>query len=158
MKQTWLFVCFLFIGFSSSAQTKLVELEDITNLQLKANDSVYVINFWATWCKPCIKEIPYFKAVDEEYADKPLAIIFVSVNRPKEIAMVDDFWEKQGLPENSWLLNEKDPNVFIPAIADEWSGAIPATLVYYPAKDHRAFYEQEFTKSDLHNIIEPLIE
>lgn len=162
MMRNWIIIgCTILLIFCSGwlpAQTRLVPVESISRLQQTDHDTVYVINFWATWCKPCIKEIPYFLALEEKYKASPFSVIFVSVNRPKELAGVDNFWKRQGIPKNSWLLNAKDPNYFIPAIADEWSGAIPATLIIHPAKQYRAFYEQEFTESALHTIIEPLIE
>ncbi len=139
-------------------QTRMVSTETVTALATSKHDTVYVINFWATWCKPCIKEMPYFQALADHYKDQAFSLIFVSVNRPKELSMVDQFLEKQALSARTWLLNEKDPNVFIPAIAEEWSGAIPATLVYHPASGYRAFYEREFTLSSLHDIIDPLME
>lgn len=152
-------VCIWLVAGTLWGQTTTVSVSAITDLAKQANDSVYVINFWATWCRPCIEEIPHFLAIDQAYANTPLAIKFVSVNRPNEMDKVNAFWQpyRANQPIDSWLLHEKDPNYFIPAIAEEWSGAIPATLIYVPQKEIRHFYEQAFTCEDLHTIIEPLI-
>src|SRR5690606_6809447 len=48
----------------------------------KKNDSIYVINFWATWCKPCIKELPAFEKIASEYADKKVKVLLVSLDFP----------------------------------------------------------------------------
>lgn len=148
---------FLHLVLVANAQTTLVSTSQITQLEVEKNDTIYVVNFWATWCKPCVKELPYFQQLQNNYRQFPLKVILVSVNRPSELHQVEQFLSDHHITVTSWLLNEKDPNIFIPAIAQEWSGAIPATMVYGPAPNDRQFFEKEFTYTSLNSIVQPLI-
>ena len=53
------------------------ELEPIFHYQ---NDTTYVINFWAMWCKPCVEELPYFETIRKNYSDKKVKVILVSLD------------------------------------------------------------------------------
>ncbi len=114
----------------------------------RENDSVYVINFWATWCAPCIKELPHFKAVAQKYADRRLRVLLVSLDMKREVqGSLLPFVAKHGLGSHVVHLHEPDANAWIPKVSREWSGALPATLIY--SKSRRQFYERSFTMSEL---------
>jgi len=63
---------------------KFEDMEPLLRLQ---NDTTYVVNFWATWCKPCIKEIPYFKELDSTYKDQKFKLLLVSLDFPKDVKL-----------------------------------------------------------------------
>ncbi len=110
----------------------------------KKNDSIYVINFWATWCKPCIKELPAFEKIASEYADKKVKVLLVSLDFPDKIEeQVIPFIKKNNIKSEVILLDDADANSWIPKVSPDWSGAIPATVIY--KNDRRKFYEQSFT-------------
>ncbi|MGC1631234.1 MAG: TlpA family protein disulfide reductase [Gelidibacter sp.] len=111
-------------------------------------DKIYIVNFWATWCAPCIKELPYFEAVKAAYADKNVEVLLVSLDFPKKYdSHLKPFIKKHELKSKVVALNDMDSNTWIPAINPDWSGAIPATLIFN--KDKRQFYEQTFTYEEL---------
>jgi len=111
-------------------------------------DSLYVINFWATWCAPCVKEIPAFEKIQAEYADKKVKVLFVSLDFPGQIkSRLIPFIDKMNMEAEVVLLDEVDGNKWIPKVDDNWSGAIPATLIYNSEK--REFYAREFTYEEL---------
>ncbi|MFT4698604.1 MAG: thiol-disulfide isomerase/thioredoxin [Flavobacteriaceae bacterium] len=121
------------------------ELEPYFN---KKNDTTYVINFWATWCKPCIKELPYFEKITETYANQKVKVVLVSLDFPKKLqSTLIPFVKKRGLKSEVILLNDDDVNTWIPKVSDEWEGAIPATLIY--KNEHRNFFERSFTFEEL---------
>ncbi len=106
-------------------------------------DTTYVINFWATWCKPCVEELPYFVNLHDKYKDEKFKLIFVSLDFPKQIQKkLIPFLKEHQLPGSMMVLDDPDANTWINAIDPEWSGAIPATIVYN--SDERAFHEQSF--------------
>ncbi len=110
----------------------------------KKDDKTYIINFWATWCKPCVEELPAFEKLNNNYKDKNVEVILVSLDFPDQIEKkVIPFIEKHNLQSKVIVMNDPDQNTWIPKISEKWSGSIPATLIYN--KDSREFYEQSFT-------------
>lgn len=111
------------------------------------DDKVYVVNFWATWCAPCIKELPYFEQLNKEYAEE-LDVILISLDFPKNYeSKLKPFIQKHQLQSKVIAFNDPDANSWIPKVHEDWSGAIPATLIFN--KDKRQFYEQTFTYEQL---------
>ncbi|WP_339700476.1 redoxin domain-containing protein [uncultured Marixanthomonas sp.] len=122
----------------------------------KNNDTTYVVNFWATWCKPCVKELPYFERINKEYADKKVKVILASLDFPNKVqSQVVPFIKKNKLHSEIVLLDDADANSWIPKVSEEWSGAIPATVIY--KDDSRKFYEKSFTYEELKTEIQKLL-
>ncbi|WP_179005549.1 TlpA family protein disulfide reductase [Winogradskyella forsetii] len=120
-------------------------LEPLIN---KEDDKVHVVNFWATWCAPCVKELPYFEAVNETYKAKGVEVLLVSLDFPKDYdTKLTPFLEKKSITSKVVALDDTDQNRWIPAIDENWSGAIPATIIYMG--DKRQFYEKSFTQDEL---------
>ncbi len=121
------------------------EFEPLIN---KEDGKIYVINFWATWCKPCIKELPAFEAIREKYESKGVEVILTSLDFSEKLdSQVLPFIDKHNLQSRIVLLDDVDSNTWIPKVDSEWSGAIPATLIYN--KNQRKFYERSFTYDEL---------
>lgn len=120
-------------------------LKPLLNLQ---DDKIHVINFWATWCKPCVDELPYFENLNEDYNDKGVEVTLVSLDFPNQIeSQLMPFIEKNKIKSKVVVLDDPKQNVWINAIDPTWSGSIPATIIY--TKDKRAFYEQSFDEKTL---------
>ncbi|MDC8004429.1 TlpA disulfide reductase family protein [Aureisphaera galaxeae] len=112
------------------------------------SDSTYVINFWATWCKPCVKELPAFEQLRENHAANKVKVVLVSLDFPEHVEKaVIPFIEKKGLESEVVLLDDPDANTWIPKVNPKWSGAIPATIILN--KEKSKFYEQSFTYEEL---------
>jgi thiol-disulfide isomerase/thioredoxin len=122
----------------------------------KNNDTTYVVNFWATWCKPCVKEMPYFEQLGEKYAKDRVKVIFVSLDFPDRLeSQVVPFIEKNNIRSEVVLLDDDDANSWIPKVSDQWQGAIPATLMFSNVK--RAFYERSFTFEELEKEVQSIL-
>lgn len=114
----------------------------------KENDTIYIVNFWATWCKPCVKELPYFESMGEEFAGQNVKVLLVSLDFSEKLeSHVLPFIEKHQLKSQVILLDDVDSNTWIPKVDESWSGAIPATLIY--SRNERKFYEGSFTYDEL---------
>jgi len=117
-------------------------------------DTVYVINFWATWCIPCVQELPEFNDLNTHYKDKPVKIVLVSLDfkedYPRKLASFVE--RKRLLPEVLWL-SDTDPNKFIPKIEPDWQGSIPATLIIQPGK-YRKFIEGQISAAQVSGLID----
>lgn len=112
------------------------------------DDNTYIINFWATWCRPCIEELPYLEQIGEKYKNEKVKVILVSLDFQEKIEdQVIPFVKQRNIKSKVVLLDAPDANSWIPKINKDWSGAIPATLIYNKGK--RAFYEQSFTYEEL---------
>ncbi len=135
-----------------SQDVKVVDfkgLEPVLNLR---NDTTYVVNFWATWCIPCIKELPYFQKIDSKYKDENVKVLLVSLDFLKHIdTRLRPFIEKHEIIADVMLLNDPDSNSWIDKVSPDWSGALPATVIYN--RNFRAFYEKSFTYEELQSII-----
>jgi len=128
-------------------------LEPILN---KKDDKIYVVNFWATWCAPCVKELPYFEELNKKYAKDNVEVLLVSLDFPKQYEKkLKPFIVKHKLKSKVLALNDVDSNSWINKINPEWTGAIPATLIY--SKDQRTFYEQSFNYDELKAEVEKFI-
>ena len=142
-----------------SSENDSIEVYNFTELKplLNANDdSTYVINFWATWCGPCVKEIPYFQELHNIYGKKNVKVILVSLDFPDKLeSQLIPFIKAKKITPQVILLDDPDENTWIPMVDGSWSGALPATLIYN--KNKRAFYEQSFTKKSLQKEIEKFI-
>jgi thiol-disulfide isomerase/thioredoxin len=117
------------------------------------DDNIHVVNFWATWCAPCVKELPYFEAVNKEYQDKNVKVLLVSLDF--NLKKLNAYLAKNKLQSEQVLLDDPDQNAWIPKVSEEWSGAIPATVIY--TKNKRKFYEGSFTKEELETEIQKFI-
>lgn len=142
-----------FANAQDSTNTPIVGFEHIEKLlQAKNNDTVYVINFWATWCKPCVKELPYITNLEKKYADKKIKVYLVSLDFKKNYNKMLDFLKKRNITTPTVLLSDPDANAWIDKVDKRWSGAIPATVIFNNTK--REFYEKEFHEDDLYKTIE----
>lgn len=116
----------------------------------KKDNKTYVINFWATWCKPCVEELPSFEKLHKTYKNKNVEVILVSLDFPNHIeSKLIPFIKEHNLKPKVVLMADPDQNTWIPKVSTEWSGAIPATVIYN--KNYREFYEQSFTYHELEN-------
>lgn len=156
MKTKLLLLAVLFV-FSCKNETKEIasaddlvvyDYEGLEPLLNKKDDKTYVINFWATWCKPCIKELPYFEKLNENYAGKNVEVILVSLDFPQHFdTKLKTYIKENDLKSKVVALDDPDMNSWIPKINEKWTGAIPATIIYN--KKQRQFYEQSFEYDEL---------
>ena len=137
---------------SSHAVAKL-SFEEFEPLLHKQNDTVYVFNFWATWCKPCIKELPDFEKLNAAYSRKNVKVYLVSLDFPnKHEELLLPFLRENNIKTQVIHLTDVNANSWIDKVSPLWSGSIPATLIY---KGNSAeFHETTLTFEELKNIIE----
>lgn len=133
---------------------------DELNSQLcpeKEDKVTYVVNFFATWCIPCVRELPYFLELEKEYADKGMEFIIVSLDFPRHMdSRLLPFLERNKVNSRVYLLDDTRQNYWIPKVYEDWSGAIPATIVCNGID--RKFYEREFhSVDDLKKVVDPLL-
>lgn len=114
----------------------------------RQTDTTYVVNFWATWCQPCVAELPNFEKANAEYKDQKVKVILVSLDMKKQVeSNLIPFMQRKNLQSQVVHLSDPDANAWISKVDSTWSGAIPATVIYN--RNKRKFYEQSFTFEQL---------
>ena len=128
-----------------------IEVVDFDGLYSKIDLSVektYVINFWATWCAPCVKELPYFEEVNKQSEDKNTEVILVSLDFPSQIeTKLKPYLKRNKIKSRVILLDDSKMNTWVPKVSEQWDGGIPATLIVNASNYN--FYPKPFTKEEL---------
>ena len=143
------FTCF----YAQAQHVKVVKFDKLQKLRKSNTDTLYVVNFWATWCGPCIKELPYFEAINKQYKDQPVRVVLVSMDAVEDLKKVKAFIQKRKLASDVWLLNETDANTWIDKLEPKWSGAIPATMFFNNKRRQYHFVEKELKENELQALI-----
>lgn len=142
---------------ADSLTVQVVNYDQLKPMLQFDNDTTYVVNFWATWCSPCVQELPYFVALDSMHRGEAFRLILVSLDFRKDyLRKLEPFIADRGLRPYVIALDDQRANYWIDDIDPSWSGAIPATLVY--RGNRRTFYEKTFHQlGDLDNIVKPFL-
>jgi len=146
-----LLLLILLVGaaFSVKAQkAEVVKFDRLEELLATKSDKILVINFWATWCGPCVHELPYFQSL-EARQDPSVQITLVNLDYADKLDKVNAFLEKKKITSKVLLLDEIDYNAWIDRVDPSWGGAIPATLFINTATGRRKFVDKELTESEL---------
>lgn len=124
----------------------IYKIDNLTQRIFNNSDTTYVVNFWATWCKPCVAELPEFEKLHINYSSKKVKVLLVCMDFKEELEKrVKPFIEKTKYTCEVVLLDEVNGNDFINKIETSWSGAIPATLITKKNKSINDFIEKKVT-------------
>jgi thiol-disulfide isomerase/thioredoxin len=132
---------------------KIISFEEFEAMTNAKSDKIRIFNFWATWCAPCVKEMPDFEKVNAE--DSSVELFFISMDDGRKPERVTNFIEKRGIEAPVYLLDDVDFNSWIDKVSDKWSGAIPATLFVTP-EGNRYFHEGDMDQSALKSFLHQL--
>lgn len=138
----------LISAFASAQNFRGIYKIDRLLSRIDHQDTLYVINFWATWCKPCVQELPSFDSLHVLSKNKTVKVILVSLDFSEDTEKkVKPFLLKQGIRAECILLDEVNGNNFISKISSEWTGAIPATL--FKKGDQQKFVEKKMNLKEI---------
>lgn len=146
----YLLILFLFAApfFAISQHVNLITIGQLNDRIDKGGDTTYIINFWATWCGPCVKEIPAYEKFGQDFKTEKTKMLLISVDFKSELmTAVLPFIKKRNLQSEVLLLDEKDPQEYINRIDSSWSGAIPTTL--FIKRDKHLLFEKDFNYDEL---------
>ncbi len=147
-----------FVLVSNSQTIAKWKMNDVVRSYSAKNDTTYVVNFWATFCKPCIEEIPDFLRIVEKYKSKKVKLLLVSIDLPSFYpARIAAFAKKNNYNTNIVWLNETDADVFCPMIDPKWSGAIPATIIINNKTGFKKFTEDQIGPEDFERYLNEAI-
>lgn len=164
MRNFLLLVLVAALMFSCNVHRNEINYENIQILDFEAlepmlnskSDTVYVVNFWATWCAPCVKEFPHFDEAAAIYSDKNVKFLMVSLDFPDQVEKsLLPFLKSRTKRLPVVLLDDPNQNEWINKVNPNWSGALPATLVYKGTQ--RVFFEGPMELEEITNAINNLL-
>ena len=151
MKKILFLFCFLAVtAVTYAQQIPKWKITDFEKYISDSKDEVLVINFWATFCKPCVAEIPSFISIATKYKGAKVRLMLVSLDLKSEYpAGITAFAKKHKFGTNliAWL-DETNADYFCPKADPKWSGSIPATLIINTKTGYRKFFEEEMSASN----------
>jgi len=140
---------------NAQSNIQVVPVNWIDSIRTNSGDTLHVINFWATWCKPCVEELPYFEQLLDSVKQLPVKIYLVNTDMRRDLnTRVKDFIQKKGLRNQVVYINDINANNWIDRVNKEWSGAIPATWLVRSSSSYEYFYEGEVNFESLRKMID----
>jgi thiol-disulfide isomerase/thioredoxin len=151
----FIFLCLSIGAFGQKAEIiKLDKLQKIINTK---SDKIRVINFWATWCGPCVKELPLFeKLTASGNSDVKVTLVSMDMDLDPDPGKVYKFIERKKIQSEVVILDEQNPNEWIDKIDKSWSGALPATIIINQRTGQRKFVGKELHEGDLERLLEEI--
>ncbi len=147
-----------FVLVSNSQTIAKWKMKDVVRSYSAKNDTTYVVNFWATFCKPCIEEIPDFLRIVEKYKKQKVKLLLVSLDLPSFYpAKIAAFAKKNNYNTHIVWLNETNADIFCPMIDPKWSGAIPATIIVNNKTGYKKFTEDQISPADFEKYLNEAI-
>ncbi len=150
---TLLLLLVFHIAFAQKA--KIVKFDKLNSIISTQSDQIQVINFWATWCAPCVKELPLFETLEAKN-DATVKITLINLDYADKISKVNAFLAKKKITSEVLLLDEIDYNSWIDKVDGGWGGAIPATLLLNTRTGQRKFVDKELKEGELESYIQSL--
>ena len=155
MLKKWLLIIFLFShSYLSAQKIELINFDDLKSKVSISNDTLYVLNFWATWCKPCIMELPFFEKCDSEYQNKKVKILLINLDFNSQVKTVaEPFIRKKNIRSKVIHITETNYDLWINKVDSSWSGAIPATIMY--KNGSKVFFKEgSMTEAELKKVLD----
>ena len=147
-------ILFLICTLANSQKADQIKLKDLQTIISTRSEKIQIINFWATWCAPCVKEVPLFERLNQENKAVDVTLVSMDYDLDPNPEKVYRFITRKKLQSKVVILIEKNPNDWIDKIDKNWSGALPATLVLNTKTGKRKFVEKELHEGDLEKFIE----
>jgi thiol-disulfide isomerase/thioredoxin len=137
-------------------EIRRVNAKQIRELVDERKGKVVVVNFWATWCPPCVREFPAITKVYEQYRDKGMDLFAVALNAPEDVDEIKEFLAEHKPPFSIYLA-DPDDETFNETVLEKWYGEMPLTLVFDTTGQRVLAHRSEITYEELSSKVEPLL-
>lgn len=148
------------IAQAKGKTVEMVTFDQLSKVLNNTGDELIVCNFWATWCKPCIEEMPFFDRLQDEFEEDDVRVIFVSIDKPEDKEKVTTFVRQKQVRSEVMQINEANSKLksWFPTIKQNWTGDLPATIFLQTDGDVRTFYSGAFESyEELRATLYPLL-
>ncbi|MBK9248934.1 MAG: TlpA family protein disulfide reductase [Ignavibacteria bacterium] len=153
------FLLIFFVTVTTAFGQKVINFQELEREWTTSGDTIVVLNFWATWCKPCVEELPEYEKLNTWIEGKKVKLLLVSLDFKKDISkQLKPFIKRKKLKSRVVLLDAGNPNAWIDRISPEWSGAIPATVIINHKKNSKDFREKQCSFEELQTIVLQFLE
>ena len=143
-------------GFAQ--RVAVIKFPELQQRLTRPTDTTYVVNFWATWCAPCVKELPNFERLRTAYAHQKVKVLLVSLDYASQLdKKIKPFIRQRGLKSEVLVLSEPDPNAWLEKVDAQWSGALPFTLIVNNKTKQRATFERELSQAELTAVLKKFL-
>ncbi|MBL7827992.1 MAG: TlpA family protein disulfide reductase [Saprospiraceae bacterium] len=154
MKNLMVVLVLFSAGFLHAQEIQLIKASDLKRWIDTKSDTVYVLNFWATWCSPCVEELPAFEKLTKKFASKKVKVILVSNDFKKALdTKLKPFVREKKLQSQVVLMTEPNTDEWIRLVNPNWSGTIPATLIVAHKKNKSYFFETPLSYTKLKRLV-----
>ena len=141
------------------SSVEVLTIRGLLNLLQGSRGSVTVLNLWATWCKPCLEEMPELARFARTYRAKGVKFLSVSADHPDDLSeRVRTYVEREELPFAVWVVGGESPEELAQAIDRQWQGSLPATFVFDASGTRRQAWYGKVAFSDLAGAVDSLLE
>jgi thiol-disulfide isomerase/thioredoxin len=155
-----LFLTSYFLLLTSMVFSQPVKKVKVTEVEeyVKNSDHPIVLNCWATWCAPCIEEIPYFMETVKKYSDQKVELLLVSLDFATSYPnKIQELIKKKKFDATFFWLNETNADYFCPKIDPKWDGTLPSTLFVNPKTGYRQFFGRPMTDRQVELEVKKLV-
>ncbi len=153
-----LFYALLHVSSVHAQDIKKVKISDVQQMIDTATVPL-IVNMWATWCGPCVREIPWFESIVSKYKDSKVRIILISLDFPEDFPKsLTAFVKEKGYTSQVVWLDETNADKFCPVIDSTWGGAIPVSLFVNNTKKYRQFFNHQLPEARFELELKKLIE
>lgn len=151
-------LAFLLLAFTAikAQDISVQKIEGLKQRYMRNDDTTYIINFFATWCGPCVHELPVLRQFIQDHQNEKIKFIFVSLDGGASMGKLQKFIKKNKLQAPVVLLNESSDFSWLPYIDKRWQGSIPVTKVVNSSKKVNAFFETPLEKGQLEYYLKQL--
>jgi thiol-disulfide isomerase/thioredoxin len=148
---------FLLFSILHAQEIKRIKITELATYISQSNHPL-IINFWATFCGPCVRELPYFQTLTAKYKDAQVELLLVSLDLPNYYpSKIAAFAKEKHIQAPIAWLNETNADYFCPIMDKSWTGGIPSTLFVNNLTKFRRFYERQLTEPQLDENIKLMI-
>ena len=142
-----------FAAASPAQEIEKIGVPELEKILASPDDVLHVVNFWATWCPPCVTELPYFEKLSEEYQGKDVKFILISLDFPSQIeSRLMPFLKTNKITADVRVMTDLDYNSWIEKVDGSWQGNIPVTLFFNNAGNIKYFHPSEVTEKELRDL------
>jgi thiol-disulfide isomerase/thioredoxin len=147
MKKLFLILfTFFFVSCLFGQEIKKIKITELEKI-IAESKTPLIVNFWATFCKPCVEEIPYFQQLVKQHEKDSLKLLLVSLDLESFYPLkIKSFAAKQKFTAPIVWLDEYNADYFCPKVDSAWSGSIPASLFINNKTGYRKFAEEQLSK------------
>lgn len=143
------------LTMDETKRPSVIKVDDLLRRIINNSDTTYVVNFWATWCVPCVQELPGFEKMNERYASQKVKVLLVSMDFVEDYdKKLLPFLKQKDIRSEVMLMDESNANYFIPKVDDRWTGSLPCTIILNNAKKIKECYEKKISEEFLKERIE----